>query len=77
MFPKSGGALSAVLVYSLTGQEWQVFLQRLLFFGVDLLGIGGLILFSWVFTGKMLGLWRKAEKNRLNLAAASTSSVLL
>ena len=72
VFPKSGGALSAVLVYSLTGQEWQVFLQRLLFFGVDLLGIGGLILFSWIFTGIMLGPLEESRKKQAQFVAAAS-----
>ena len=61
LIPKGSGVLSLVLVYPLDNLKAQIFHQRILFGGLVLAAVLALLVFSWLFTGKML---RPLEENR-------------
>lgn len=72
VFPKKDGSLSAVAVYPLAERDRQIFLQRVLFAAVDLLGAAALALFSWLFTGRMLRPLEESRRKQAQFVAAAS-----
>lgn len=72
VFPKQGGALSAVAVYPLRERDAQIASQRLLFAAVDLLGLAALAVFAWHFAGRMLRPLEESRKKQAQFVAAAS-----
>ena len=72
VFPKANGTLSAIAIYPLVNQQRQILTQRLLFAGVDLVGLGALAAFAWIFTGKMLRPLEESRRKQAQFVAADS-----
>lgn len=72
VFPKANGTLSAIAIYPLVNQQRQILTQRLLFAGVDLVGLGALAAFAWIFTGKMLRPLEESRRKQAQFVAAAS-----
>ena len=72
LIPKENGVLSMVAVYSLEGLKQQIFRQRVLFGGLVLAAWLALLLFSWIFTGKMLGPLEENRKRQTQFIASAS-----
>ena len=71
LIPKENGVLSMVAVYSLEGLKQQIFRQRVLLGGLVLAAWLALLLFSWIFTGKMLGPLEENRKKQTQFIASA------
>ena len=72
LIPKENGVISMVAVYSLEGLKQQIFRQRVLFGGLVLTAWLALLLFSWIFTGKMLGPLEENRKKQTQFIASAS-----
>lgn len=72
VFPKTGGFVSAVIVRPLWERDRQILMQRLLFAGIDLVGLAVLTVFSGLFTGRMLRPLEESRKRQSQFVAAAS-----
>lgn len=70
--PKAKNTLGFLLLYPLSGQQRQIYIQRLLFTGVNLAAIFLLSLFSWFFTGRMLLPLEESKKRQTQFISAAS-----
>lgn len=71
VFPKEGGDISAIILYSLERQQKQIVRQRWMFAGVGLMGLIALCIFAWVFTGKLVGPMEQSRRNQVQFVASA------
>ena len=72
LISKGKGSLGVIFIMPLLEQDRQFAAQWLLFAGVDMVGIAALLLFGWLFTGKMLHPLREAREKQVQFVAAAS-----
>ncbi len=72
LLPRKSGGLGAVFLMPLLEQDKRFAAQWLLFAGIDLAGVGALLLFGWFFTGKMLHPLRETREKQVQFVAAAS-----
>lgn len=72
LIPKGNGVLSLVLVYPLDRLKGQIFHQRALWGVMVLIAVLALVVFSWLFTGKMLQPLEANQKKQTQFIAAAS-----
>ena len=69
---RGSGHISFVILYDLSQQTAQLTRLTLLIFGADLVTLVLLVLFSWLFTGRMLLPLELSQKNKQQFVAAAS-----
>lgn len=72
LFPRGEGSLGAVVMLSLAAQNHQFAMQRLLFAGIDLVGIAMLLVFAWFFTKRMLVPLKESREKQVQFVSAAS-----
>ncbi len=72
LFPRGEGSLGAVVMLSLAAQNHQFAMQRLLFAGIDLVGIAMLLVFAWFFTKRMLLPLKESREKQVQFVSAAS-----